>query len=269
MTANVRRIAAIVRMELITMTSYRVDLLLQLLGVWYYAITFYFVGEFVGDPESIGDLSGGYFEFVLVGSIVASFATVGLQAFSAMISEEQNQGTLEPILTTPTPTWVLVVASHVIPLLFVILESIAMLAVGLAFFGSGISVIGMLAATPVLLLTATSFAPFGVLAAAFIILVKRGDPLTGPADQVVLLLSGAMFPIAVLPGWLEGIAQLIPATHGVDATRDLAQRNQGLLEVVPELGILAGFTFIATPIAGFAFRRAVLVARRAGTLGTY
>ena len=269
MSADTRRINAIVRKELITMTSYRVDLLMQFLQVWYYAISFYFIGEFVGDPDSISDLDGGYFEFVLIGSIVSSFAVVGLASFSGQISEEQNQGTLEAILTTPTPTWVLVASSHVIPLAFVIVESIVLLAVGLTFFGSGMSITGLFAATPVLLLVAVSFAPYGILSAAFIVLVKRGDPFTGPAEQITLLLSGALYPISVLPGWLQGVAQLIPATHGVRATRELTQSDASLLDVLPEIGVLVAFTAIATPLAALAFRRAVRVARRAGTLGTY
>lgn len=269
MTADTRRVGAIVRKELITLTSYRVHLAMRFMQVWYYAISFYFVGEFVGDPEAISEFDGGYFEFVLIGSVVSSFVTVGLASFAAQIAEEQNQGTLESILTTPTPTWVLVASSHVIPLLFVAIETVVMLAIGLGFFGSGISVLGLIASIPILLLTAASFAPFGILSAAFIILVKRGDPFSGPVEQVTYLLSGAMFPITVLPGWLQGFAELIPATHGVRATRELAQRNANLLDVLPEFGVLLGFTLIATPIAAMGFRRAVLVARRAGTLGTY
>ena len=269
MSADLRRITAIVRKELITFTSYRVDMVMRFVQVGYFAVSFYFIGEFVGDPDAISDLGGGYFEFVLIGSIVTSFAIVGMGSFSGQIAEEQGRGTLEAILTTPTPTWVLVVASHLIPLAFVVVETIVLLAVGLGFFGSGISVTGVVAATPVLLLTAASFAPFGILSAAFIVLVQRGDPFSGPAEQITLLLSGALYPISVLPGWLQGIAQVLPATHGVRATRDLAQRDAGFVEVLPELGILVGFTVVAVPIASIAFRRAVMVARRAGTLGTY
>lgn len=269
MSADTRRIGAIFRKDLITLTSYRVHLLMRFVQVWYVAISFYFVGEFVGDPDAISEFEGGYFEFVLIGSVVASFVSIGLGSFAGTIGEEQDQGTLESILTTPTPMWVLVVASHSIPLIFLTIETVIVLAVALSFFGSGVSIYGLFAATPVLLLTAASFAPLGILSAAFIILVKRGDPFSGPVQQVAMLLSGAMFPISVLPGWLQAFADVIPATYGVRATRRLTQQNDGLLEVWPEVGVLVGFTAIALPIALWAFRRAVLVARKAGTLGTY
>ncbi len=266
---NANRVRAVVRKELITLTSYRVDLVMRLVHVGYFAVSFYFIGEFVGDPDAIADLSGGYFEFVLVGAIVTNFAIVGLASFAGQISEEQNEGTLEAILTTPTPTWTLVAASHVVPLGFVIVETVILVAVGLGFFGSGIAVSGLLAATPVLLLTTASFMPFGILSAAFIVLVKRGDPFSGPAEKITLLLSGALYPLSVLPGWMEGVAQFLPATHGVRAVRSLAQADAGLGDALDEIALLLVFVVVALPASASLFRRAVTVARRAGTLGTY
>jgi hypothetical protein len=61
----------------------------------------------------------------------------------------------------------------------------------------------------------------------------------------------------------------LPATHGVRATRQLVQADADLGDVLPEIAVLVGFTVVAVPLSAIAFRRAVAVARRAGTLGTY
>ena len=140
---------------------------------------------------------------------------------------------------------------------------------GLGLFGAGIPIAGMLRAGPVLLLVALSFVPFGVVSAAFVILVKRGNPFSGPAHQLTLLLSGALYPLSVLPGWLEAVAKLVPATYGVRATRAIVQTEAGLTDVLHEIGVLAVFVVVALPLSMMAFRRAVGVAQRAGTLGTY
>lgn len=269
MTADIRRVRAVVRKEWINFTSYRVDMILQLVDVWYFAISFYFIGEFVGDPASIGDLSGGYFEFVLIGSIVTSFAVVGMASFSGQIREEQNDGTLEAFLTTPSPAWTMLAGSYVIPAVFVVIESVVLVVVGLGVFGSGIPVGGLILATPILFLTAVSFIPFGVISAAFIVLVKRGDPFGGPIRQVTLLLSGALYPLSVLPGWLQSFSALLPATYGVRATRDLVQDGAGITDVWSEVGVLLVFIAAVLPVSLIVFRSAVRSARRAGTLGTY
>lgn len=269
MSGNRRRLGAIIRKELITLTSYRIQMMMKVLNIGYFAVSFYFIGEFVGDPSAISEFGGGYFEFVLIGSIVTSFAIIGLSSFGEQISEEQDEGTLEAVLTTPTPMWTMLAASYVVPMLFVIVETVVLVGLGLGLFGSGVSIIGLLLATPVLLLTTLSFVPFGVLSAGFIVLVKRGDPFSGPVQQFTLLLSGALYPLSVLPGWLEGLSKLLPATYGVRATRELAQTDAGLIDALDEIGILLLFVAITLPLSLRAFRGAINVARRTGTLGTY
>ncbi len=269
MRADLRRIRAIGKKELITLTSYKINMIMNILNLWYFAISFYFIGEFVGDPESIRELDGGYFEFVLIGAIVTSFAIVGMQSFGGQIREEQNEGTLEAILATPTPMWTILAASYIVPAIFVIAETIVLVIVGLGIFGAGIPVGGLLKAIPLLLLTTASFVPLGIFSAAFIVLVKRGDPFSGPARQLTLLLSGALYPLSVLPGWLAAVAKIVPATYGVRATRQLVQGDAGLGDVTFEIAVLAGFAVVAMPLAILVFRRAVTEARRAGTLATY
>ncbi|MEQ8840150.1 MAG: ABC transporter permease [Acidimicrobiales bacterium] len=269
MSANRRRMAAVVRKELTTLTSYRVDLMMRVLHIGYFAVSFYFISEFVGDPESISQFRGGYFEFALIGSIVTSWAAVGMSSFPEQISEEQNEGTLEAVLTTPTPIWTVLVASHAVAFVFVIAETALLVLVGLGLFGAGIPILGMVQAAPILFLVALSFVPFGVISAAFIILVKRGDPFSGPAQQLTLLLSGALYPLSVLPGWLEVVTRVVPATYGVRATRAVVQTEAGLTDVVGEMGVLLAFVVVVLPLSMLAFRSAVGVAQRAGTLGTY
>ena len=269
MNPDLRRLVAISKKEMITLTSYRVNMMMRVVNVWYFAISFYFIGEFVGEPESIRHLSGGYFEFVLVGSIVASFALVGMTAFSGQIREEQDEGTLEAVLTTPTPMWTILGASYIVPSIFVLIETSVLVVVGLGIFGAGVPVGGLLLSTPLLVLTTVSFIPLGILSAAFIVLVKRGDPFSGPVRQLTLLLSGALYPVSVLPGWLEAVTKAVPATYGVRATRALVQGDAGLADTADEIAILIGFVVVSMPLAVLLFRRALTTARRTGTLGTY
>lgn len=266
---NLGRVGAIVRRDLITFTSYRVNMALDFISVWYFAVSFYFMGEFVGQPESIADLEGGFFEFVLVGAIVTAFAGLGLSAFSANIAEEQNVGTLEAVLTTPTPMWVVLTGGFVIPALFTVIEIVILVGVGLGVFGGSVPVASLLLATPVLALTTASFASLGILSAAFIVLVKRGDPFRGPIRQATMLLSGALFPVAVLPGWLELLTRLVPASYGVRATRELVQGGAGFADTLDEIAIMTVFTIVLLPLSIVFFRRAVTTARRAGTLVGY
>ncbi len=250
-------------------TSYRLNMILRFLSIWYFAVSFYFVGQFVGKPDSIADLHGGYFEFVLIGAIVTTFATLGVSAFSMNIRDEQSDGTLEAVLTTPTPMWVVLGGGFLVPALFAASESIVLLGVGLGVFGDGVPIAPLLLALPLLVLTTASFAAIGIISAAVIILVKRGDPFGGPIRQITMLLSGALYPIEVLPGWLQAMSKLVPAFYGVRGMRELVQAREGFTSSFDELVILTVFTAVLLPLAVLIFRQAVGSARRTGTLATY
>lgn len=264
-----RRAAAMARKEMITLSSYRFDLILRMVEIWYFAISFYFIDQFVGDVDLLSDLDGGYFEFVLVGSIVTSFARVGLSSFPALISEEQDDGTLEMTLVTPTPSWILLVGSFFVPVIFLIIETTVLVGIGLGIFGSGVPVAGLVRSVPLLILTSLSFVPLGVLGAAFIVLAKRGDPFTALGSRLAILLSGALYPLAVLPGWLQAAAAVVPSTYGVRGVRDLVQGAAPFSQVADELLVLGVFVAIALPLTLMTFDKALAVARRSGNLGTY
>jgi ABC-2 type transport system permease protein len=264
-----RRIVAMTKKELITFASYRVGMVMRMFEVWYFAISFYFIDRFVGDVALLDDVDGGYFEFVLIGSIVTSFGRVGISSFSALVAEEQDDGTLEVILASPTPTFTLLAGSFVVPVLFLAVETTVLVLVGLGIFGSGIPVVGLIKSIPLLLLTTMSFIPVGVLSAAFIMLAKRGDPFAAVANRVAILLSGALYPLAVLPDGLRFASRLVPSSYAVQGVRSLTQSDHSEGGVLDEMAILAAFVVIMLPLAMLTFRWAVNTARRAGTLGTY
>lgn len=68
----------------------------------------------------------------------------------------------------------------------------------------------------------------------------------------MFLFSGAFFPIANLPGWLEWVARLTPLWHGVDLTRTL---TLGTLEAGPVLLHLAYLLVVAAAGYLWAVRR--------------
>lgn len=61
-----------------------------------------------------------------------------------------------------------------------------------------------------ILLTLTTFMGLGVLAAAFILVFKKGNPVTWAMATLSELLGGVYFPTTILPDWMQSIARWIP-----------------------------------------------------------
>jgi ABC-2 type transport system permease protein len=249
--------------------TYRMRLLLMAASTAAFAAGLYFVGELVTAPPELAGYHGTYFDFALVGLAVTSFAGVGLRSFGTSMTTEQNTGTIDLLLASPASRAGLLSGLFLFPFFLAAAEVAALLGIGIGVLGSGMPIGGLLMSVPVLILTTISFAAVGIAAGGLLIIAKRGDPISGPFFQITMLLSGAVYPISVLPGVLRAIAWSIPATWGITATRDLLLADAGWRDVLPYVLVLVAFVAILVPLALASFRACVGVARRRGLLGSY
>jgi len=70
-----------------------------------------------------------------------------------------------------------------------------------------------------------------------------------------ILLSGFAFPFAGMPRWAQYIGEVLPATHFLRIVRGILLKNNGAVEIWPDLWPLFLFTFIAGALALARFRR--------------
>jgi ABC-2 type transport system permease protein len=80
------------------------------------------------------------------------------------------------------------------------------------------------------------------------------------------LISGSLFPISVLPGWLEPLAKISPMRFAFDGLRSALYRGSGWGE---DVVILALFGALIFPAAVWIFDRSLRFAERKGSLAQY
>jgi ABC-2 type transport system permease protein len=197
------------------------------------------------------------------------FITVALFGVGDAIGSEQREGTLESLLCTPTSVTTMVISALIIPLVLATVQGGLVLGIGIGVFGAGVDPGGVAVAVPIVILSIAAFMPLGVLAAAFLIVTKRGDPITALVSQVSAFLGGAAFPVAMLPGWLQVISHSIPqyyALHGLRAAL-LGGGNYG--PVFGDSLVLGAYAVLLLGPSLWVYRRALHVARATGTLATY
>jgi len=262
-------VAAIARRDLAIQISYHFQLALSLVGLAISAFLAFYVSKLVGAPQALSDYRGNYFDFVVIGLALTAYAGVGVSAFTAQVAQEQSAGTLEILLAGPSRLAVILAGGFVVPFGLTTIEVALLLLVGVGVIGAGLSGTGLLLAIPVVLLTVANFCALGIASAAIILLVKRGDPLSQPLFQVTLLLSGAIFPVSLFPGWLQAVCHLNPAYYGVTALRQALIGDPTPAQFLTNLAILAGFAAITLPAAVWLFAAALRQAKRLGVLATY
>ena len=80
------------------------------------------------------------------------------------------------------------------------------------------------------------------------------------------MLSGAVYPVSVLPGWLEPVAKVLPQTYLIEAMRLTVLDGASIADLAPQLGPLLVFV-AALPGSLIVFDFAMHRARVEGSLG--
>lgn len=265
-----RLLGAFLLRDFFTETSYKLATLLSFSGVFFTTFSFYFISQLLGQaaPAVLAQYGGDYFAFVVIGVALASYSSLGLNGFSSVLREAQTTGTLEAMLMTPTPVSLLVVGSAGWSYAFTTVRILLYLLLGLVL-GVDLRGANLPAALLILLLTVIAFASIGIIAASFIIVFKRGNPVTGLFGSVSSLLGGVFYPVELLPGWLQPLASLLPITYALRAMRGALLTAADWRALAPDIAILALFCVLLFPLSLLAFRHAVQLARRDGTLSHY
>jgi ABC-2 type transport system permease protein len=251
--------------------SYRLSFLMQIASIFFSVALFYFLSLLFGNAlvPQLEQYGGDYFSFVLIGLAFSGYMGLSLSSFAQSIREGQMMGTLEIMLLSPTRLSAILLSSSLWPYILTTIRVVVYLFLGALVFGFNLSQANYLTALVVLILSITSFSGIGILSAAVVLVVKKGDPVAWAFGGVSSLLAGVYYPITVLPDWLEPVSQFLPLTHALEAMRMAMLKGSSLYDVRLDLLVLLGFTIVLTPIAFLVFRVALKRAKREGSLIQY
>lgn len=265
------KLTAFLRRDLLIAWSYRLAFVSEWGGLTLQALTFWFVGKMI-DPSVLPAYGGSpatYMEFVAIGIAMTAFVQLALSRVGQGLRGEQVQGTLESLLMTPTSPTTIQLGTVFYDLLYIPLRTgifllLTALAFGLNFHGDG-----FLPALVVLL----AFIPFvwglGVANAGFLLTFRRGGGATGLLFTMLALFSGAFFPLDLLPGWLQGTAELNPIAIAIEGMREPLLGGTGWAGVGASLLVLLPISALSLAAGFAAFRAALRRERRRGSLGLY
>ena len=224
-----------------------------------------------GSPSKFIELTGypDYVAFVVLGTAFYGIASGALEDGGNAIYEEESNGTWELLSLAPFNRFVWMFSKTLASLLTGFIEFFAVLGLGALFFSASPTAWGLVVALAGIVLTLLALQGFGFLMAALGLVWKQPYAVAFLLSPPLILLSGMVFPVAILPGWLQPLSQAIPLTHGLHVVRDAILLDRGFLDLLPVFGklVLTGAAFMA---AGFyAFRFMETKARTLGVLGRY
>ncbi|MEP0548871.1 MAG: ABC transporter permease [Rhodothermales bacterium] len=160
------------------------------------------------------------------------------------LAKEKETGTLEVLLVSPLRPFQIVVGKVVPYLVLAFVNAVS--ALGVAWLVFGVPVHGSIG----LLLAAALVYVLVSLALGVVISSRTPDQRTAMMGALLglllptLALSGFIFPIASMPGWLQPVTNIVPATWFIIIARGVMLKGVGLAVLWKEVLVICVFAVV-------------------------
>jgi ABC-2 type transport system permease protein len=262
---------AFFRRDAIIAYSYRASFVAQLAGNLVVLGLFYYVGRAVGGDAlpAFAAYGGNFLAFLLIGIALTDCVGVSLVSFAAQIREAQTTGTLEATVLSPVRLPVILIYSSLWNYFMCGVRFLLYLTLGSYLYGLDMSHGNVASALLIFLLTVLCFMGVGILWAGVVMLIKRGESMMTMAASLVLLVSGVLYPVHLLPPWLQNIGSLVPLTHALEGMRFALLKGAAISDLSGTLFTLSAFALVLLTVGVVGFDRAVAIAKHTGSLTQY
>lgn len=207
--------------------------------------------------------------YLLIGTSVWSYLSVTFEGVTDLINIERWEGTIEHTFMAPISRFTHLIGSCWYAIVHGLLFTFVQLIVVGSFFQLNLSHANYLTATFMLLVGSISFVGFGIGAAVLpLLFTERGSQMSFIVRAILLLVSGVYYPISVLPGWMQPLASISPATYVLNGLRAGLINGQVIWS-----SEIWGYTWpliitglVSVPLGVYIFKIAERYAKRTGKL---
>ncbi|MGW1160036.1 ABC transporter permease [Streptomyces sp. NPDC002519] len=242
------RVAAMCAVELQKLRHDRTELYTRAIQPALWLLIF---GETFTRIKAIPTGSIPYLDYLAPGIIAQSAMFIAI-FYGIMIIWERDAGILTKLLVTPTPRAALITgkafAAGVKALIQALVVVVIAALLGVAMTWNPLRLLGVAAAV----VLGSAF--FSCLSMTIAGIVLTRDRLMGIGQAITMPLffgSNALYPVAVMPGWLQAISRANPLSYQVDALRGLLLGTPshlpldfGVLVVAAALGVTSASSLL-------------------------
>jgi ABC-2 type transport system permease protein len=170
---------------------------------------------------------------VLGGGVLGMWGNM-LFASGYTITYDRYNGTIEPIMLTPTHLIDVITGRSIWNTLIGLLNAVLVFLLAELIFGVGVSVVEPLLFFPMLVMTLLSLASIGLMLSALFVLTRASFVIMTILEFPIYVFSGALFPVSVL-GDLAPVSYILAPSWGVDALKATAVHGH---ESMTEFGMI-------------------------------
>jgi ABC-2 type transport system permease protein len=204
---------------------------------------------------------------LLIGAVIWSYLGILFEIITQTVGWERWEGTIEYTFMAPLSRVVHLLGMGAFAVVYGLLRTALLFGVIASFFDLQLGRADFWAAFVVLVVASISFLGMGVMTAVFpLISPEKGMQLGFIAQGMLLVVSGVYYSVSVLPGWMQALAKISPATYALRGIRHAILDGAGVGALWGDIWPLLVISVVAIPLGFFVFNRGEVYAKRNGLL---
>ncbi len=256
-----RPVFSVVIKEIKIITRYKTWFVATFVWPIIYPLTFYFLGMGLAGSDGQGlknfeqlAQTSDFASFLILGNLVWMFVNINLWLGGLSLQMDRMRGTFDTHWTMPVSKLSLVIGGTIASLVLNFLPMIAAITLYalLGVFKISGNFLSILAS---IFIVMPFLIGFLIIFAALTIRLRQANLTVEIVRNILSVLCGLQFPLAVLPKSLSGIAVYIPLTHFVDIIRGIVIHKHTLADHSGSILfiLLSGIVMLAIGILVFNF----------------
>src|ERR671930_395095 len=166
---------------------------------------------------------------LLVGAVIWAYLGIIFEIVTETVAWERWEGTIEYTFMAPLARPVHLFGMGLFSIVYGVVRAVLLFGVVALFFDLSLPNADYLAALVVLIIASVSFIGIGMMTAVLpLISPDKGTQLGFVAQGILLVVSGVYYPVHVLPGWMQWLAKISPATYALRGIRKAILGGIGL-----------------------------------------
>jgi ABC-2 type transport system permease protein len=214
-------------------------------------------------PEKVNELTTR----LLIGAVIWAYLGIVFEILTETVAWERWEGTIEYTFMAPLSRPVHLIGMGLFAIAYGVVRAALVFGAIAAMFSLHMPRADFGSALLLLAIASISFIGVGMMTAVLpLISPEKGTQLGFMAQGTMLVVSGVYYPVSVLPGWMQTISTISPATYALRGIRDAIVNGAGPSALWDDIWPLLVIGAVSVPLGLWVFWRGEQYAKKHGKL---
>jgi ABC-2 type transport system permease protein len=204
---------------------------------------------------------------LLIGGVIWAYLGIIFEILTETVAWERWEGTIEYTFMAPLSRSIHLLGMGIFAVAYGVLRAGLLFGVIAFFFHLVMPHANFVAALVILAVASVSFIGIGMMTAVLpLVSPEKGSQLGFIAQGMLLVVSGVYYSVDVLPGFMQAISKISPATYALEGIRSAILEGASLGSLWHDIWPLIVIGVISIPMGLEVFRTGERYAKRHGKL---